>query len=146
MALMLFAASAVPAAAQSYPPAVLKVIAEAREACGTGGRFTVIHDGIERVDVFSRGVKDYVLSDDSWSCEGMQSMFSGSGGSTHWIVSDIRGRHEVIFEGLIRAVTYDGKGRLTLSLHGSSCNRSGAEPCTRRLAWDGRRLAPARPR
>ncbi len=76
----------------------------------------------------------------------MPALFSGSGGSTTWIVSDIRGGFEVVFEELVRAVNYDGKGRLTLWLHGSSCNRAGSEECRRQLRWNGKRFVGGRPR
>jgi hypothetical protein len=129
------------AQAQTYPPAVMKVIAEARETCGADGGFKVNHRKIQRVDLFGRSRKDYVLNDDSWTCKDKPSMFTGTGGSAHWIVSDIKGEFLLIHQGFAREMTYDGKGGLKLSLHGSACDRDGYRQCVKRARWNGEKFA-----
>jgi hypothetical protein len=134
------------AAAQPYPGAVEKVIAEARLACGAGVDFKVNPAGIARVDVFRRGKLDYVLTDDSWSCADNSALFTGSGGAQTWIVSDVRGSHELIFEMQVRRIAYVGKGQLQLDLHGIHCNKVGSARCRQRLRWNGRDFQGPPPR
>lgn len=100
-----------------------------------------------RAEFNGDGRRDLLLDNRELSCDSRTtaSVFCGTGGCD--IAVFIAGRSGFVkaFKGSAIAATIvpdKGGDRLSLSLHGTHCDLSGAEQCLRLLAWDGRAFAP----
>jgi hypothetical protein len=132
-----------PSGAAQLPAIVAQARAEIRRDCGSGSR---LKPGFQRaVDFNGDGKPDYFLDFSAIDCPSAPSFYCGSAGCTLVVVmSDGEGYREV-FNSNVRGWSIARSGDhqvLVLDLHGSACNRSGADACRRRLTWNGRALTP----
>ncbi len=125
-------------ASEPLPPAAQAVIREAKKLCDGAGVFRRTTTPIQRVDVFGRGKLDWVLSDENWECEGAYTIYGGTAGPTRTIISDVRGKAEVVFQTYSHALGFPSAGKIVVHYHGSACGRIGAEACVKQQRWDGR--------
>lgn len=86
--LIFFTLLALPACAATIHPAVQMHIDEARSMCEPDfGKFTFDEKtGLRIVDLNNDGRDDYIISTAGYQCSDAASLFSGSGGYTHYIV------------------------------------------------------------
>jgi len=93
-------------------------------------------------DLNGDGTKDWIIDYGELVCDGMHTMFSGSGGSmTQVLISTGPGKWTERFNEYVReykVVTRKGKTVLSLGLHGSACKKSGAAPCSRTVDFNNR--------
>jgi hypothetical protein len=87
--LVLLTFIAVPAYAADLHPAVQMHIDEARTSCEKAkGKFTFDEkSGLQSADLNDDGRDDYIVSSAGFTCEGAASIYDGSSGHTHFIVT-----------------------------------------------------------
>ncbi|QCI63100.1 hypothetical protein [Phreatobacter stygius] len=145
------AAQAAPSGATSgataqAPAQVAQARAEIRRDCGAGARF---RPGFQRTADFNGdGRPDYVLDFSAVECPAAASFYCGSAGCTLMIFMSDGEAYRRAYNDNVRgwSIAQDsGRNVLVLDLHGSACGRSGADPCRRRLSWNGSAFTPERP-
>jgi len=90
-------------------------------------------------DLNGDGTKDWIINYGELVCDGMNTMFSGSGGSmTQVLISTGPGKWTERFNQYVRdykVVTRNGKAEFKLELHGSACKKVGAAACSKTVSF-----------
>lgn len=110
---------------------------ECKEAEGT--KTTFAENAVRRIDLNGDGRADYIVSMENTRCEGLESLYCGTGGcGLEILVARPNGKYVSVFDARVRSYKIlPGKGakRIQFELHGSYCGRSGNPSCykTRRI-------------
>jgi hypothetical protein len=123
------------------PSPVLNIINEQRVSCSKyeQGKLQVPVTAIQKVDLTGNNEQDTVFHLGRVRCDGSSSYFSGSGGSSVYLIVG-----DKVTEFLARgfAISYalgEGYPIVILSVHGSACDSYGATNCVLATVWgDGK--------
>ena len=123
------------------PSPVLNIINEQRASCSKyeQGKLQVPVTAIQKVDLTGNNEQDTVFHLGRVRCDGSSSYFSGSGGSSVYLIVG-----DKVTEFLARgfAISYalgEGYPIVILSVHGSACDSYGATNCVLATVWgDGK--------
>lgn len=113
-----------------------------RQDCRDMGMPTVTFDDsfASQRDLDGDGTPDLELDYGGATCEGAATLFCGSAGCTREIWRATPAGYVQAFRANYYDVQPGPPGILTFQMHGSFCDRVGAEGCTRRYRWDGNDL------
>ncbi|TFF19113.1 hypothetical protein E3C22_20285 [Jiella endophytica] len=106
-----------------------------------GGSVSFSADAAKRQTV--AGTDFVVFNTANGECTPFANAFCGSGGCQIAVFMAEGGAFRKVFETLayeIDVVSQGGRPTLQASVHGSACNRSGAEGCTEIYSWNGRKF------
>jgi hypothetical protein len=129
---------------EKLPTIVQAEIDQAKSACAPN--LAVLAPGfIVQKDINGDGTKDYIL--DYVVCGENAFFFCGSAGCLMQVfASRTRGNYVKVIDENVRNVqfrTIKGRFAMVIDLHGSTCGRAGAAPCSMTLFWNGRTFSPA---
>lgn len=131
-------ATAAPAPAETYAPALIALIDEATAACRAfeNGTLDVPGDAAVRLDLTGDG-RGWVLDHGRMACSSAASLFCGSGGClTAFVVGDhVTTR---MSQGYGMAQLGD-RPVILVDVHGALCGGINPTPCVEALVWDGDR-------
>lgn len=135
------------ASAADYPDIVRKAIEDARAQCVKFGGAPV--DDRPRTvlaDLDGNGGEDWILDYAEQDCKGGPSPFCGSAGCVLQIYLWQSGSHwELVFDHNVEAwkrLRIGGKPGLSVSFHGSVCNRPGIQRCHKKYIFERGELRP----
>lgn len=136
--------AAAPAAAQPAP--VARSTAESFQSCREVGGTPSLKPGFEtRIDLNGDGIEDYILDYQHLECANAWSLFCGSAGCPLGVFVSAGGEFKDESLGHVQGweLIQGTPPVIEVSLHGAMCRRGGigVEGCTRRFAWNGRKLA-----
>ncbi len=144
--LLTYAISITPSkAAKPLPPEVQSAVNEAIKGCDEKVKFE--KGFVTRRDVNGDGIEDFILDYSHFICGESSTSYCGSAGCLTQVFASLSdGKFATVLDENVRAIkfkTVRGRPAMLLELHGSSCGRAGAEPCSATLYWNGERFSPA---
>ena len=116
-----------------------------RECRNAGGGPRAGAQPLTSVDLNGDGILDWVLDAGDLDCDN-GTFFCGTGGCLTLIFVSHGAGHTLVWEDNIhgwRATAIRGRPGIHFDLHGSACDRSGAEPCSQRYLFQDGRLVRA---
>ncbi|WP_020180457.1 hypothetical protein [Methylopila sp. M107] len=127
-------------AAESYPPAIAKLVDADVKSCPAGRQAGRVQDGyVTAADFNGDGVDDYVFDNNRSNCFDVILNCGSAGCPASAMISSGKA-FKTVEIGHIQGwaiVQQDGRAGLRLGVHGSSCDRPGATNCSRVLFWNG---------
>jgi hypothetical protein len=145
----LLLAGATSARAAEPPAVVADAIEDARKQClGDRGKPGPNNGMVSVADLDGDGREDWILDYAKFDCKGQAPLFCGSGGCLLQIFMWQRADEwKVVYDNNVRTWTrlqIDGKPGIRFSLHGSECNKAGAEKCEKTYVFARRGLKQKR--
>lgn len=138
-ALLMFSGLCASAAEFKHPLEIEALLEYARQECkaAEGTKTTFGENTVRKIDLTGDGRADYIISMEDAKCEGLESLYCGTGGcglqilvaqpnGTLVSVFDMRVRNYKILPG---KSAKDGPKRIQFELHGMYCGRSGVPSC-----------------
>ena len=115
----------------------LVVREEISEICSElDGKAFFPHPFAERVDLDQNGQEDLIFDYGAVECEGVASLFCGTGGcQTAIFMARGDGDYNQVFNDTLIAFPLDTLPRATLSFHGSLCGNVGVDGCQKRYVF-----------
>lgn len=136
-----------PGGAADYPDIVSKALADATAQCtGLGGKPGDESAMASVDDLDGNGGEDWILDYRKQVCKGAVPPFCGSAGCTLQIYLWQRdSRWDLVFDENVQAwnrTTFGGRPGLSVSFHGSKCNRTGSQRCNKTYLFERGKLRP----
>ena len=145
----LLIAAAAPARAAEQPEVVAQAIDDARKQClGDRGKPGASNGMVTVTDLNGDGREDWILDYARFDCKGPAPLFCGSAGCLLQIFMWQGGSDwKVVYDNNVRSwarLAIDGKPGVKFSLHGSECNKTGADKCEKTYVFARRGLKQKR--
>ena len=132
-------------AAQPLPHEVQSAIDEAIKGCDETVKFG--KGFLTRRDINGDGIDDFILDYEHFACGASVSLYCGSAGCLTQVFASLSGgKFAKVLDENVRGIkfkTVRGRPAMLLELHGSSCGKPGAAPCSATLYWNGEKFSPA---
>ena len=144
--LIMFAISVTPAnAAKPLPPEVQALINEDIKSCD--GKVKFEKGFLTRRDINGDGVEDLILDYNNFICGENSYADCGNAGCLMVVFASLPdGTFVNVLSERVQGIefkTVRGRPAMLLGYHGTACGRSGAEPCSSTLYWNGVTFSPA---
>lgn len=133
------------AAAKVLPREVQANIDEAMKGCDE--KITFKKGFLTRRDINGDGQSDFILDYGRFRCGDSVALYCGSAGCTTVVFASLAdSRFVKVLDSNVQGLSFSTEGGLAtmkVRLHGSSCGKSGVEPCSSTTYWNGSNFGSA---